>query len=267
MQTDFTLFDKSTELVHGVHSPNVYHQLFIPYDELHVFDPFEHEVAVIPKGCSVLVYPLLHYRFETTSATHLSTRLLSINSFIFESHLFSTNFFSKINYLVKRSDLSLLIVDEQTTAKIKPIYEKISNEFQLEWMIATLEILNLICTSPFKTVESTTSTEKHRLFFNQINDYISENIADTIDIKTIAGHFFLSESVFSHRFREIFNTSFHHYFLVKKIEKSCEMIKYSNKNIQEIGFALGFNSTSHFISTFKQIKHTTPGKYRKNVAS
>ncbi|MBS9778641.1 MAG: helix-turn-helix transcriptional regulator [Gammaproteobacteria bacterium] len=264
MQENFVFFEKSTEVIYEIKSSNFYHYLVMPHDKVHFIDPFGSEVATIPSGCSAFVYPLTSYQLSTTTDNQPLTDLLAINCQIIENHIFSTNFFSKITEMLRKSDYSLIILDKEITNRLKLVYEKISNEFQLEWMISTLEILKIISSANNpKIIASPTDIKKHRLFFNQVNNYIANNIFKTIDIKNIASDLCLSESVFSHRFRKIFNTSFHHYFLIKKIEKSCEILKYSSDNVQEIGFNLGFSSTSHFISTFKKIKNITPCKYRR----
>ncbi|MBS9781142.1 MAG: helix-turn-helix transcriptional regulator [Gammaproteobacteria bacterium] len=266
MQENFIFFEKSTELMYEIKPSNFYHYLVMPHNEVRFIDPFGSEVTTIPSGCSAFIYPLTSYQLSATTDTQVLTDILAINCQIIENHIFSTNFFSNITQMIKRSDYSLIILDEETTNRLQLIYQKISNEFQLEWMISTLEILKIISSATnSKIIASPTDIRKHRLFFNQVNNYIANNIFKTIDIKNIASDLCLSESVFSHRFRKVFNTSFHHYFLIKKIEKSCEMLKYCNDNIQEIGFNLGFSSTSHFISTFKKIKNTTPHKYRRNL--
>ncbi len=266
MPKDFIFFEKSTEYASEIKPSNFYHYLVIPHNEMYFIDSFGLEAILIPKGCSAFVYPFTSLKLSNETNNQPLIDLLTINCQIIDHHVFSTNFFSKITQMIKRSDCSLIILDEKTTNIIKPIYKQISNEFQLEWMMFTLEILKVISSlKKPEIINSPTKEKKYRLFFNQVNNYIGNNIFNSIDIKKIAGELCLSESVFSHRFRKIFDTSFHHYFLIKKIEKSCEMLKHGQDSIQEIGFALGFSSTSHFISTFKQIKKTTPGKYRRNT--
>lgn len=49
-----------------------------------------------------------------------------------------------------------------------------------------------------------------------------------------------------------------------KTDLAAELLLYSKHSIAEIAEMTGFNSVDHFHRTFKKMKHTTPGKYRKN---
>ncbi|PIE46656.1 MAG: hypothetical protein CSA42_07385 [Gammaproteobacteria bacterium] len=262
-QAEFTLFEKSSIFNDQVKSPNTYHQLIFPKKKLIIYNQQGEQLEQIPPQCAALIYPLFQFQLSDWQSRSM-VDLLSINSFIFGGRLSSNEFFHHINDLLKRNNLSLIIIDKLTTSKLSNIYQRITNEFRLECLLATLEILHLISqSSQLIEIKGIANNNKERFFFNQVNEYIDKNIFNNIGVKDAATNFYASESSFSHRFREIFKTSFHQYFLFKKIEKSCELIRSSEETIQEIGYLLGFSSTSHFIAKFKQIKKMTPGKYRK----
>ena len=59
------------------------------------------------------------------------------------------------------------------------------------------------------------------------------------------------------------NISIKKYILLEKIRRSQNLLKYSDYNIQEIGFYLGFSSQSHFTRKFQEIAGMTPNEYRR----
>ena len=51
------------------------------------------------------------------------------------------------------------------------------------------------------------------------------------------------------------------------MEKSKELLKTTNKSINEIASELGFSSANSFIRKFKAEINMSPGEYRKKVSS
>ncbi len=259
-QATFTFFDKKKLLNQSQISPCAYHQLLLPNEEITITDNRGQHWVTLPKHHSLLVYPLVNYRISRI----VEADVLSINSFFIGGRLSASSFFCSINDMITDSNFAMLIIGEQTTRHITTTIQKITNDYKLEYMIAVLEVLqNLSVATDLKKIVDLTCNKKHRIFFNQINEFIENNIFSAVKIKEVAKFVCLSEALFNLRFKEIFGTSFHHYFLIKKIEKSCELIQYSGESIKEIAYSLGFNSPSHFIATFKQIKKITPGQYQK----
>lgn len=65
-------------------------------------------------------------------------------------------------------------------------------------------------------------------------------------------------SLFASLTEEHFLDYLNHY----RIERACELLKNSNLSIAEIGFRVGFNSSSSFIRVFKKYHQVPPGSYR-----
>lgn len=93
--------------------------------------------------------------------------------------------------------------------------------------------------------------------------YIKTNFR-TIKLKALAQFFgydadYLGKLIFQStgmHFNDIVNTY--------KTDLAAELLLYSDYAIDEIAEMVGFASTDHFNRTFKKMKRTTPGKYRKN---
>ena len=72
----------------------------------------------------------------------------------------------------------------------------------------------------------------------------------------------LSASYLSRLFKKELGISISDYILEKKIEKSENLLKYSDYSLVDIANYLAFSSQSHFIQTFKKAVGITPNKYR-----
>ena len=72
----------------------------------------------------------------------------------------------------------------------------------------------------------------------------------------------MSNSNFSKMFKEIIGKSYKQFLTDARIAEAKRQLIASNKTITDIAYSIGFSSSSHFISTFKQLTKTTPLQYR-----
>ncbi|MBQ1349455.1 MAG: helix-turn-helix transcriptional regulator, partial [Ruminococcus sp.] len=53
------------------------------------------------------------------------------------------------------------------------------------------------------------------------------------------------------------------YISRKKITAAKQLLRFSDKSIEQIGFEIGISDTNYFTRLFKKIEGITPGEYRK----
>lgn len=93
-------------------------------------------------------------------------------------------------------------------------------------------------------------------------DYIYSHIHYRITVRELAEYLNLTESYLSKLFHKEMGVSVSSYILDLKIEKSKNLLQYSDYNIVDIANYLSFSSQSHFIQTFQKKTGLTPHKYR-----
>ena len=93
-------------------------------------------------------------------------------------------------------------------------------------------------------------------------DYIYSHIHYRITIKELADYLNISESYLSKLFSKEMGISLSNYILDLKIEKSKNLLRYSDYNIVDIANYFSFSSQSHFIQAFQKKTGLTPHKYR-----
>ena len=93
-------------------------------------------------------------------------------------------------------------------------------------------------------------------------EYINNNYTKNIMLKEIAGYLALSESRFSHIFKEHAKISPVQYIIKSRIDKAKELLKGTDKKITEIAFETGFSDLTYFNRTFKKLEKQTPSAFR-----
>jgi AraC-like DNA-binding protein len=68
---------------------------------------------------------------------------------------------------------------------------------------------------------------------------------------------------FKRDFVSVYKTTPARWLLQKKLEYAKQLLDITDKNINELSFDAGFESTSHFIRSFRQRYHLTPLQYKK----
>ena len=107
-----------------------------------------------------------------------------------------------------------------------------------------------------------TAVDKNPLV-GKVKDYIFSHLHDKIKVADIAEELGVNPNYLTSVFNKDENISIKKYILLEKIRRSQNLLKYSDYNIQEIGFYLGFSSQSHFTRKFQEIAGMTPNEYRR----
>ena len=95
-----------------------------------------------------------------------------------------------------------------------------------------------------------------------INRYINCNLRNKISLEDVSSYVRMSRTYFCMFFKNHFNEGFADYINNRRIEKACQMLAATNKDIESIVAECGFKTVPYFTRVFSKIKGTTPGKYR-----
>ena len=93
--------------------------------------------------------------------------------------------------------------------------------------------------------------------------FIRTNYDKPITLEDMAHHAGMSAKYFCLFFREMTRKTPIEYLTTYRIEKASRRLLGSDMSVTEIAYSCGFNDLSYFIKTFKALKGTTPGKFRK----
>ena len=94
--------------------------------------------------------------------------------------------------------------------------------------------------------------------------FIHANYGRTVTLTELANEAGMSPKYFCRYFKEMVNRTPIDYLNFYRIERACQSLTDSEKNITEIALDCGFNDLSYFIKTFKKHKGVSPKQYQKS---
>ncbi|MBQ4518481.1 MAG: helix-turn-helix domain-containing protein [Clostridia bacterium] len=153
-----------------------------------------------------------------------------------------------------------------TQLRLQSIFTELLTEFNEEdnpLMLKALicELLILLNRQKTVSVLSESNVTSNRIL--DVVAYINEAYASELTLTAVANRFFMNPSYLSRLFKENTGFTFSEYLNKYRIKKAVELLISTKKNVTEIAFATGFNSSNHFCKTFKSIMGASPLGYRK----
>lgn len=98
---------------------------------------------------------------------------------------------------------------------------------------------------------------------NAILSRITDNISDQVSAATLAEELGMNESRFSRFFRRATGNTFTDFVNHVRINRACQFLMESDRQITSIAYDVGFNNIANFNRRFLDIKGMTPREYRR----
>ena len=106
---------------------------------------------------------------------------------------------------------------------------------------------------------------KNQERFFPVLDYITENFSSPITIDDLAGIAHMEKGYFIKQFKKCFNITPMNYIQTVRINRSLNLIEYTDMSISKIAEEIGFLNQNSFIKAFKSMYSITPNDYRKKI--
>ena len=126
----------------------------------------------------------------------------------------------------------------------------------------TCELVILLQREKDKKNKSTEGDSASNLI-TEIIAYINSSFHRKITLEETARLFFTNPSYLSRTFKDCTGISFSDYLVNFRIKKALEFLMETDRNITQIAFDVGFNSTNHFCKVFKAVMKISPLQYKK----
>jgi AraC family transcriptional regulator len=105
----------------------------------------------------------------------------------------------------------------------------------------------------------------HKL--RRATDYIHDNLSRDLSLTEIADAVDLSTYHFVRAFKQTTGQTPYQYLLKSRIERAKQMLVDTELPLAEVGYLVGFNSQSHFTTSFRRLAKLTPKAYRETARS
>ncbi len=245
-----------------------------PYDMAFAHHHNAYEIYILESGirnyiiddelfeiCEMDIALITPYILHKTTGGAYKRTLISIRPSYFQKH------FSKetINYLLEPFKHKVISLNNNLFLKVRSICQKILSTPEEERFVCVAELLILL-----KTASKTCVTDKKIISSNEkhvaeIVKFINSNFLEINSLEDICSNFFITKGHLCRIFKSTLNMSVISYLNNVKVQNACELLASTNKNITEIGFESGFNSTMYFCKTFKKYLGIPPLEYRKKM--
>lgn len=150
--------------------------------------------------------------------------------------------------------------------------EEIHNKIHMAFQINTPESILFSASYTYEflfefykqlTQQTNTTSYQYRKRLTPVIDYIEHHLSEPITQKTLCEQIDVSPQHLCRMFQQCLHTRPMEYLCKTRIRHACDLLGSTQKSIEEISFAVGFNNLNYFCKTFKKYTAMTPGHYRK----
>ena len=99
----------------------------------------------------------------------------------------------------------------------------------------------------------------------KLQEIIQANLYEDLHIKQLASLCGVSLSSFQREFKKHFETTPAKYIKLKRLEAAKQLLQIPETRVSEVGFLVGFKTTSHFSKEFIRAFQLSPSAYQKSV--
>lgn len=101
----------------------------------------------------------------------------------------------------------------------------------------------------------------------QLEALIRAHLADGWQVTDYAKALGLSDRHLRRLCLEVTGLSTHGFIAATRLREACRLLAYTRMQVQEVGFALGFDDPAYFVRVFRQGMDLSPTEYRRRIAA
>lgn len=105
------------------------------------------------------------------------------------------------------------------------------------------------------------ASEADRNPVSDVISFVQENMAQPLTVSELAERVSLSQSAFTHLFREVTGKSPYQFVKEMRLNRARELLVRGDLKVTQVSRAVGYRSASHFINEFRDRFGTTPRAY------
>ena len=126
------------------------------------------------------------------------------------------------------------------------------------------EALNRLCTlvmaESWHPEESPRAVKKRSVL--DVKDYLDRDYRSRITLEELSARFFIDKYYLVKVFKEQFGCSINTYLLDLRITRAKQLLRFSDRSLEEIGEECGLGSPQYFSRQFKKVEGISPSGYR-----
>ena len=97
----------------------------------------------------------------------------------------------------------------------------------------------------------------------EIKEYLENHYAESITLDQLSSMFFIDKYYLTKTFKNQFGVSITIYLQNIRITKAKQLLRFSEKTVEEIGYEVGLGAPAYFSRVFKNVEGVSPKVYRE----
>lgn len=126
--------------------------------------------------------------------------------------------------------------------------------------LATL--LTLVMAESWHPEEQSSLPPKKQII-KPVKEYLDQNYKEKITLDGLANQFYINKYYLTKTFKEQYGVSITTYLQSIRITRAKQLLRFTEKSVEEIGYECGLGAPHYFSQTFKNVEGVPPSKYRE----
>ena len=123
------------------------------------------------------------------------------------------------------------------------------------------ELLVLIMAESWHPEDATTAKKKASV--GDVKEFLDQSYGSKITLDGLAEKFYINKYYLTKLFKEQYGQPITNYLLNLRITKAKQLLRFSEKSVEQIGFEVGLGAPHYFSSKFKEVEGVPPSEYRR----
>lgn len=96
-----------------------------------------------------------------------------------------------------------------------------------------------------------------------VHTYIDDHFCEDLSLEKLSSEFYISKFYLTREYKKIYGMTIFQHIITSRINYGKQLLRFSDKSIEEIAHLCGFNDQSYFARQFKKAENLTCFSYRK----
>lgn len=96
-----------------------------------------------------------------------------------------------------------------------------------------------------------------------VHNYISDHFTEDISLEKLSARFYISKYYLTREYKRIYGKTIFQHIITARINHGKNLLRFSDRSVEEIAHLCGFNDQSYFARQFKKTENITCFAYRK----
>ena len=123
------------------------------------------------------------------------------------------------------------------------------------------DLLTLLMESSWHRGYSSNAPKK--MDISSVKSFLDEHYKEKLSLESMASHFFIDKHYLARLFKEKYGVTLVTYLQQVRITHAKQMLRFTDKSIEEIGLECGIGELNYFSRMFKKLEGVSPSEFRR----